>query len=150
MPKAKPKETFEIVLFNGLATDSGNKYDLATIESIAMNINSGNGPILEEMDPIGRKVQGKELYEVWKEHAMADAVSCRLENSVLFVTFAIRNTKYGKMLKSTLDTHGIRGIYFFPVGYGTPDSDGVIQGYHLCYVSFEPRNAMKVGSNGNQ
>ena len=151
MTKPKtPKKTVEIVLFNGLPTKDGHRFPRETIESIAMEINSGKGLALEELDSIGRQLAGKSEIEVWKEHIMADAVSCRLEGDVLFVTFEIRTTKYGKRFQAALDTHGIRGLYFFPVGYGTADEHGVVQGYHICYVAFEPRNAMKLSSNGQK
>lgn len=145
MPRAtKPKERFEIVLFNSKPTEGGHSYDLETLERIAGDINAGKGLALEEIDPIARQVEGISEIEVWKERIMADAVSCRLEDGVLWVTFEIRTTKYGKRFKAALDTHGIRGLYFFPVGYGTPDEKGVIRKYCLCYVSFEPRNAIKL------
>ena len=147
MPRAKkPKESFEIVLFNSKPTEGGHFYDLETLGRIADDINAGKGLALEEIDPIARQVEGISETEVWKERIMADAVSCRLEDGVLWVTFEIRTTKYGKRFKAALDTHGIRGLYFFPVGYTREPlgEKGLIRNYCLCYVSFEPRNAIKL------
>ena len=151
MTKAKTtKETVEIVLFNGRPRESGNIIPQETVESIAREISTGKELALQELDPIGRKVAGKSEVEVWKERIMADAVSCRLEGEVLFVTFAIRTNRYGKRFQAALNTHGVRGLYFYPVGYGVADKNGVIPDYHLCYVAFEPRNAMKIDSNGQK
>lgn len=140
----EPKKTIEIVLFNTRPTVNGRVYDKDTLKSIADSIDSGVPVVIEEIDPLARKKAKTSEIDVWKERIMADSVSCRLDDDALFATFAVRTTRYGKRLQAALDTYGIRGLHFFPVGYGTTDDNGVVKDYHLCYVSFEPRNAIKL------
>lgn len=146
MPRAKKKyDPFEVPLIN-IGRKSGVDKDvhifpIEIIEQIAGSIAIGKKYTVEEVSPVERQLKKIQLFDSWEEHAMADVVSCRVDNSVFYITVVPRSNKYGKLLVTAMGVGGLERTEFFPVGIGDVDENGVITSYKLSYVAFETKDA---------
>lgn len=134
---SKPQNnTFTVALMDSERdTADGRRYSADTLKHISESIRNGRVLTIEEMSPVERNLKKKSIAESWPEHAMAKSRNATYQDGELSIEFAITRNRFGKLLKSTMDTYGDR-VRFFPVGYGTVE-DGVVKDYVLNYVSFE-------------
>jgi len=138
MPRAsKPKPTFRVnILDAGVMTKGGRVYPPELVAKLAADINE-HPVTVEEVSPLERKVKKVPICYSWPEHAMAVSQNAEVEDGKLFVNFAIKGNKYGKLLKTVLDANSPGRVAFKPVVIGDDAPDGTMTSAKISYVTFE-------------
>ena len=137
--------SFSSVLFSTKKpTINGNIYTVELLERVMESFTKKPAIIIQEMREVEKRIKKIPLAEPWAEKAMADVVSGEIIDGELIFHALCRNNKEGKLLEGVINTIGMEGINFFPVGYGTTDENKVINpDYKLNYIALEPKKEKK-------
>ena len=124
----------------GMPTINGNIYPMHVLNKLVERFTLNPKIIVQEMNPVERKMKNISLLEPWDKKTMAYVINATIVNSSLIINCECKTTREGKMLSGLIQTVGISGVDFFPVGYGVAGADGIISpDYRLSYVAVEPK-----------
>lgn len=146
MPRKKsaPK-TIRVELFDTTRpTKDGRIYTPELIEKIRKGIEEK--PVgIEEVSPVERRAKHIPVCYPWPEHDMAVSTGSEVVDGKLFVDFAVKNNRFGKLLNTTIESGDVE---YIPVGIGDADKDNVVSEYTLQYIAIAPkRNEHDKGNN---
>lgn len=119
------------------ATSDGTVYTRATLDKICERLNTKPNIIVQEMNPVERKLKNISLAEPWDKKIMAIVLSAQFVGDLLIFTAECKSGRDGKMLAGMVDKIGIDNLSFFPVGYGIPDKNKIVESYALNYIAVE-------------
>ena len=124
----------------GMPTIDGNIYPMHVLNKLVERFTLNPKIIVQEMNPVERKMKNISLSEPWDKKTMAYVINATIVNSSLIINCECKNSREGKVLAGLIQSNGINSVDFFPVGYGLVGADGVISpDYRLSYVAFEPK-----------
>ena len=143
MPPKSKEEGYKfstVLMVAGMPTVDGNIYPMHVLNKLVERFTLQPRIIVQEMNPVERKMKNISLSEPWEKKAMGYVVGATIVNSALVINCECKTTREGKMLSGLIQTAGIAGVEFFPVGYGLAGADGIISpDYRLSYVAVEPK-----------
>lgn len=116
--------------------ESGAIYNSVIADRICERLNTKPSIIVQEMNPVERKMKNISPAEPWDKKIMANVISAQISNGLIIFTAECKNGRDGKILNGMIKQYGIDGITFFPVGYGT-HSNGQMDNYELKYIGIE-------------
>jgi len=124
----------------GMPTIDGNIYPIQVLNNLVERFTLKPYIIIQEMNPVERKVKQISLSEPWEKKAMGYVTKGVVVNSTLIIQCECKSSREGKILSGLIKNFGVNGIEVFPVGYGTVGKDGIISpDYKLSYVAVEPK-----------
>lgn len=138
------KVTFEVVglIEAGVPTEAGNVYTMDCLVRVAEQINTNPGTLtLQEMHVSEREKKGIAMYEPMQSRTMAVILGAKINGSSLDLACETKPTRDGKKLGGILNSLGVDGAVFVPVGLGDTIAIGgvnEVRNYLLKYVSVEP------------
>lgn len=118
-------------------TSDGRVYPLALVQSICDRLNTQPPIIVQEMNPVERKLKNISMAEPWDKKVMAIVMSAQIIKNVLCFTAECKTGRDGKMLAGMVEKIGLENIEFFPVGYGTTNSSNIVDYYKINYIAVE-------------
>lgn len=129
-----------VLMVAGMPTVDGNIYPMHVLAKLVERFTLQPRIVIQEMNPVERKMKNIPLSEPWDKKIMAYVVSATIAKSALIINCECKNSREGKVLAGLIQSNGINSVDFFPVGYGLVGADGVISpDYRLSYVAFEPK-----------
>lgn len=138
--KAEGYKFSAVLMVAGMPTIDGNIYPMHVLNKLMERFTLQPRIIIQEMNPVERKMKNIPLSEPWDKKAMAYVMGASIVNSSLIINCECKTTRDGNMLAGLIQTSGIAGVEFFPVGYGVAGADGIIlPDYRLSYVAVEPK-----------
>lgn len=138
-PKKKTK--FSAVLFTAdKPTADGRIYPMAVLQKTLERFTKKPIIIVQEMNPVERKVKKVPLAEPWSKKVMANVLKGEIVDNDLIFYAECRANRDGRKLAGIIKSIGLENVHFFPVGYGVVDDKNVIDPtYQLNYISVEPK-----------
>lgn len=124
----------------GMPTVDGNIYPIQVLNNLVERFSLKPAIIIQEMNPVERKLKKIPLSEPWEKKAMGYITKGMVINSTLMIQCECKSSREGKILSGLIKNFGVNGIEVFPVGYGICGKDGIISpDYKLSYVAVEPK-----------
>lgn len=130
-----------ILLFADMPTQEGNIYTSSLCTKLAARLCQTPRIIIQEFNPVERRLKKVLLEEPWSKKIMADVIDAELIDNKLVFSAECRVNRDGKKLAGMIQSLGINSLEFVPVGYGVADASGMIgMDYRLNYIAVEPNN----------
>jgi len=116
--------------------ESGAIYNSVIAGRICERLNTKPSIIVQEMNPVERKMKNISPAEPWDKKIMATVISAQISNGLIIFTAECKSGRDGKMLNGMIKQYGIDGVTFFPIGYGV-HNNGQLDQYDIRYIGVE-------------